>query len=248
LERPWRHHWDHLPKRCAGFGFTDRDYESARIRAEEVARLTLGDDVWAHVKRRGYVELPSRRYPGVTYRLRVGRRIEVRCKPGVLQPTTYEVKGDMAESWEWSPDGLTLSMKLRQGAGWGPMAPVNGRPVTIEDVKFTWDRFGQMGQTFHIGLPDLDRRKLCSRHVDHVLHIHSDAACRRHDAINILRGETFWGCLNRRQSSPDGQRYPSGLPSCVKVTGAQQQSFAMQAHHDRLNLSVMPAKSTGAPV
>jgi hypothetical protein len=86
LERPWRHHWDHLPKRCAGFGFTDRDYEAARTRAEEVARLTLGDDVWTRVKRRGYVELPSRRYPGVTYRLRVGRRIEVRCKPGVDPP------------------------------------------------------------------------------------------------------------------------------------------------------------------
>jgi hypothetical protein len=44
---------------------------------------------------------------------------------------------------------------------------------------------------------------------------------------------------------PDGQISPSGLPSCEKVTGAQQQSFAMQAHHDALNLGVLPAKSTG---
>jgi hypothetical protein len=86
IERPWRHRWDHLPKRCAGFGFTGRDYDAARIRAEEVARLTVGEAVWARLKRHGYVDLPSRRYPGITYRLRVGRRIEVRCKSGVPSP------------------------------------------------------------------------------------------------------------------------------------------------------------------
>jgi hypothetical protein len=86
VERPWRHRWDHLPKRTAGFGFTEREYREARARAEDVARLTLGDDVWARVRRVGYVDLPSRRFPGVIYRLRVGRRIEVRCAPGVDPP------------------------------------------------------------------------------------------------------------------------------------------------------------------
>jgi len=86
LEYPWRHHWDHLPKRSAGFGFSDRDYQAARARAEEIARLTLGDDEWARVRRIGYADLPSRRFPGVTYRLRVGRRIEVRCAPAVQPP------------------------------------------------------------------------------------------------------------------------------------------------------------------
>jgi hypothetical protein len=86
VEWPWRYRWDHLPKRSAGFGFSDRDYDAARTRAEEIARLTLGDDLWARVRRVGYVDLPSQRYPGVTYRLRVGRRIEVRCAPGVQPP------------------------------------------------------------------------------------------------------------------------------------------------------------------
>ncbi|MCC7021786.1 MAG: hypothetical protein IT338_03110, partial [Thermomicrobiales bacterium] len=86
LERPWRYRWDHLPKQSAGFGFTDRDYRAARTRAEEIARLTVGDEVWGRVKRSGHVDLPSRRYPGVTYRLRIGRRIEVRCEPGVQSP------------------------------------------------------------------------------------------------------------------------------------------------------------------
>ena len=86
VERPWRYRWDHLPKRSAGFGFSERDYAASRARAEEVARLTVGDEVWSRVRRTGYVDLPSRHYPGVTYRLRVGRRIEVRCAPGVNPP------------------------------------------------------------------------------------------------------------------------------------------------------------------
>ena len=89
LERPWRHRWDHLPKRSAGFGFTQRDYRESRRRAEEVARLTLGEDLWGRVRRVGYLDLPSRRYPGVTYRLRVGKRIEVRSDPGVRPPWPY---------------------------------------------------------------------------------------------------------------------------------------------------------------
>jgi hypothetical protein len=86
VEFPWRYRWDHLPKRTAGFGFSGRDYQAARTRAEEIARLTLGDEVWTRVRRTGYVDLPSGRFPGVTYRLRVGRRIEVRCAPGVPPP------------------------------------------------------------------------------------------------------------------------------------------------------------------
>jgi hypothetical protein len=89
VECPWRHRWDHLPKRSAGFGFSDRDYKAARARAEEIARLTLGDEMWARVGRVGFVDLPSRRFPGVAYRLRIGRRIEVRCAPGVRPPWPY---------------------------------------------------------------------------------------------------------------------------------------------------------------
>src|SRR5262249_44409430 len=69
LECPWRYRWDHLPKRTAGFGFSQHDYEAARARAEEIARVTLGADVWSRVKRIGYVDLPSGRFAGVTYRL-----------------------------------------------------------------------------------------------------------------------------------------------------------------------------------
>ena len=90
VELPWRHRWDHLPKRTAGFGFSRRDYEDARSRAEDVARATLGEVVWSQLRRQGHLDLPSRLYPGLTYRLRVGRRIEVRCAPGVSSPWRHE--------------------------------------------------------------------------------------------------------------------------------------------------------------
>ena len=46
-------------------------------------------------------------------------------------PPTLEP--DLAESWESSPDGDALTFRLRPGARWS-----DGRPVTAEDVVFTW--------------------------------------------------------------------------------------------------------------
>jgi hypothetical protein len=86
LERPWLHGWDHLPKRSAGSGFSRADYAAARKRAREVAQTTLGPELWETLQRQRHLDLPSRLYRGVTYRLRVGRRIEVLCAPGVRPP------------------------------------------------------------------------------------------------------------------------------------------------------------------
>jgi hypothetical protein len=86
IERPWLRRWDFLPKRTAGSDFGREEYALARARAEEVARTTLGDALWERLRRQGYLDLPSQRFPGITYRLRVGRRIEVRCAPGVRSP------------------------------------------------------------------------------------------------------------------------------------------------------------------
>jgi hypothetical protein len=86
LERPWLRTWDHLPKRRAGSDFTRADYAAARTRAREVARTTLGEDLWTQLQGQGYLDVPSGIQPGLTYRLRVGRRIEVRCEPGVDSP------------------------------------------------------------------------------------------------------------------------------------------------------------------
>jgi peptide/nickel transport system substrate-binding protein len=50
---------------------------------------------------------------------------------------------EMAESWEVSPDKLTLTMKIRQGNGvkWDDRAPTNGREMDMDDVMYSYDKF-----------------------------------------------------------------------------------------------------------
>jgi hypothetical protein len=86
IELPWTRRWHHVPRRSAGPDFRRSDYRRARENARQVARSTLGEDLWQRLQRRGHLDLPSRVYPGVTYRLRVGLRIEVLCAPGVRPP------------------------------------------------------------------------------------------------------------------------------------------------------------------
>ena len=47
---------------------------------------------------------------------------------------TYEAKPALAESWEISKDGLSISFNLRKGVKWH-----DGKPFTAEDVKFSFD-------------------------------------------------------------------------------------------------------------
>jgi peptide/nickel transport system substrate-binding protein len=66
-------------------------------------------------------------------------------KPGYLGPEKFELTGDIAESWEQSPDGLTVNMKLRQGVKFHNKAPINGRDLTAEDVVASWQRYAAKG-------------------------------------------------------------------------------------------------------
>ena len=68
-----------------------------------------------------------------------------RISDGVLQQTTGTPQGDLAESWELSPDKLQLTVKLDPGAGFAPLPPVNGRAVDSDDVLFSWERFKATG-------------------------------------------------------------------------------------------------------
>jgi ABC-type transport system substrate-binding protein len=64
---------------------------------------------------------------------------------GYNQESAGNIVGDIAESWEWSPDRLTLTMKLRPGTKFHNLAPVNGRAIDIDDVMLSWQRFAQRG-------------------------------------------------------------------------------------------------------
>lgn len=51
-----------------------------------------------------------------------------------VDPDTYDWKPGLAEKWEISKDGRTFTFFLRKGAKWH-----DGKPVTAEDVKFSYD-------------------------------------------------------------------------------------------------------------
>ena len=66
------------------------------------------------------------------------RLVRVKAGPGVT-PGTLPVEGDLAESWT-QPSDTTWVFKLRKGVRWHNKPPVNGRELTAEDVKYTYER------------------------------------------------------------------------------------------------------------
>ena len=67
------------------------------------------------------------------------RLVKVKAGPSIV-PGTLPVEGDLAESWT-QPNDRTYVFKLRKGVRWHPKPPVNGRELTAEDVKYTYERF-----------------------------------------------------------------------------------------------------------
>ena len=67
------------------------------------------------------------------------RLVKVKAGPSVA-PGTLPIEGDLAESWT-QPNDRTYVFKLRKGVRWHPKPPVNGRELTADDVKYTYERF-----------------------------------------------------------------------------------------------------------
>jgi peptide/nickel transport system substrate-binding protein len=73
---------------------------------------------------------------------------------------------NLAESWQWSDDHLTLTWHLRQNARWS-----DGTPVTARDVLFSW----QVQRSAEVGWADsyykdaIDRVEASD---DHTVHMH----------------------------------------------------------------------------
>ncbi len=51
-----------------------------------------------------------------------------------VDPASTEPRGDLAKSWDISPDGLTYTFTLNDGVNWH-----DGQPLTSSDVKFTYE-------------------------------------------------------------------------------------------------------------
>jgi ABC-type transport system substrate-binding protein len=56
-------------------------------------------------------------------------------------PSTSDIVGEFADSWELAPDGQQVTFKLRSNHGWDPRPPTSGRQTVAADVKASWDRF-----------------------------------------------------------------------------------------------------------
>ena len=67
------------------------------------------------------------------------RLVKVKAGPSV-KPGTTPIEPDVAESWT-QPTPTTYVFKLRKGVRWHAKPPVNGRELTADDVKYTYERF-----------------------------------------------------------------------------------------------------------
>lgn len=57
-----------------------------------------------------------------------------------VKPGSFQLKGDLAESWTQTSD-TTYVVKLKRGVRFHGKPPVNGRELTADDVRFTVERF-----------------------------------------------------------------------------------------------------------
>jgi peptide/nickel transport system substrate-binding protein len=60
-------------------------------------------------------------------------------------PADLTLKGDLAESWQASPDFRVWTFKLRQGVKWHNLPPLNGREFVAADVKYCFEAYAKEG-------------------------------------------------------------------------------------------------------
>jgi peptide/nickel transport system substrate-binding protein len=91
------------------------------------------------------------------------RLLKVKAGP-TIKPMTYPLEGDLAESWT-QPNDTTYIFKLRKGVRWHPKPPVNGRELTADDIKYTYDRFLTIkGNPNRATLETIDKIEVLDKH------------------------------------------------------------------------------------
>jgi peptide/nickel transport system substrate-binding protein len=106
---------------------------------------------------------------GLSYKLHIpltfthSRLIKPKAGPSI-QPGTFPLEGDLAESWT-QPSETTYIFKLRRGVKWQPKPPVNGRELTAEDVVYSVNRFlTTKGNANAFMLGSLDKVEAVDKH------------------------------------------------------------------------------------
>ena len=75
----------------------------------------------------------------IPYTFTHSRLLKHKAGPAI-QPGTFPLEGDLAESWSQT-DETTYVFKLRRGVRFHPKPPVNGRELTADDVVYSVERF-----------------------------------------------------------------------------------------------------------
>lgn len=60
-------------------------------------------------------------------------------------PLQLELRPELAESWERSPDGMVYTFKVRPGVKWHNVAPLNGRHFVADDAVRAYKRYQAEG-------------------------------------------------------------------------------------------------------
>ena len=82
------------------------------------------------------------------------RLLQYKTGPGI-DPNSFTVVPDLAESWE-QPDPVTYVFHLHQNAKWGRDAPMNNRPITADDVVFSFNRLASDISAFRTNFEAVD--------------------------------------------------------------------------------------------
>jgi peptide/nickel transport system substrate-binding protein len=90
------------------------------------------------------------------------RLVKVKAGASVV-PGTQQVEPDLAESWS-QPNETTYIFKLKKGVRWHPKPPVNGRELTADDVKFTYERYLATTNPNRGTLEALDKIEVVDKH------------------------------------------------------------------------------------
>jgi peptide/nickel transport system substrate-binding protein len=139
------------------------------------APLARPRPLWAQARRGGILRVrgydPPHFDPHLTLNFKTNTTLSfvysklVRHKVGpAVPPGSFAIEPDLAERWE-EPDDLTYVFFLRKGVRWHNKPPVNGRELTAEDVKFTFDRFlTEKGNPLRFVLDPVDRVEVVDRY------------------------------------------------------------------------------------
>jgi peptide/nickel transport system substrate-binding protein len=60
-------------------------------------------------------------------------------------PADFSLKPDLAASWEQPADLSSYTFKLNQGVTWHDKPPLNGRELTSEDIKYSFEGYAKSG-------------------------------------------------------------------------------------------------------